>query len=377
MDRTALRGLTSLPARPTLVFILAVVGTAATIVVVPLHTPEAGAAVASRPLRARLRAGRAAPAPLEGIAGSSLVQTRVALRADVAPLLEDPSEQSETETAGRWEAPASPVEVRGVGVDKGSPQAGGAEGRSVAGATSETPIDATLWVRVGEAAGNFLQHPVFLVRRYAFGHGQQVGSQQGNADPVVRARHYKFGRSLGEAYWSALPTLVIWILLTLLVAYYYEPIKAKLWAMPSDNLEHTRDQVVGHFRYGPFSCFGDPFICFFTVFCAPIRWADTVHMAGTFFNFWPSLGIMLCLMMLNIPTFGALFGLVLIAIEVYCRQKFRDKFKMDRNNCSSIVADCLMYIFCPLCAICQEARHVEEAHAVGWEAGNLESPAIQ
>lgn len=166
---------------------------------------------------------------------------------------------------------------------------------------------------------------------------------------------------------NLLVTGVLWLALLGLVAAYYDKVKVIPRDLPKDGQEHTIEGVFGSWRYGPFSCFGDPTICLFTMFCSTIRWADTMRMSG-FMTFWGALGIGAGLLFLNLVTLMAAFGLTLVIVQIYYRQKLRELFGMDRNNCGAIVEDFLMYCFCPLCAICQEARHIEEAHSVGHPA---------
>lgn len=174
----------------------------------------------------------------------------------------------------------------------------------------------------------------------------------------------------------------IWSVLSILVAGHNDLLKRKLWAPPVDGLEHTRKAVDGRWKYGPFACLGDPAICAFTVLCAPVRWADTMRMAGLF-GFWFSVGsFVVALLYLHVlavgflrgglpawllMNLGVVSGLVLVLVQVYHRQRLRERFHMERSA-SGFVEDVLLHSFCPLCAICQEARHIEEAHAVGHPA---------
>merc|ERR1719352_1561733 len=85
----------------------------------------------------------------------------------------------------------------------------------------------------------------------------------------------------------------------------------------------------------------------------PIRWADTLRMAGML----PfSLGI-------------ALFGLlqlcppVFIGAAVLYRHKMRQLFNLP-TGCMTICKDCFSYAFCTCCTIVQEARQLEMAFRV-------------
>lgn len=158
-------------------------------------------------------------------------------------------------------------------------------------------------------------------------------------------------------------SMLIYVGLVCLVAFFYVPSRA---GPPDDGLEHTISTTSHRWRYGPFSCLGDTGICCWTCWCAPIRWADTMRMLGLF-SFWGAMAVWLGLALLDALTLGLVFWIALLCVQIFQRQKIRKIFDID-DSASSCVEDCLLYLLCPCCAICQEARQVELARAVGHPA---------
>lgn len=173
--------------------------------------------------------------------------------------------------------------------------------------------------------------------------------------------HWKFAWHLW--LWDAVSAL-IYVVLVCLVACFYVPAKT---GPPNDGLEHTVETASHSWRYGPFSCLGDSRICCWTCFCAPIRWADTMRMLG-FFSFWSALSLWLGLAVLDMLTAGVFFWVALLFIQVSQRRKIRKAFRIDHSGVGSCVEDIVLYLCCPCCAVCQEARQVELARAVGHPA---------
>lgn len=93
------------------------------------------------------------------------------------------------------------------------------------------------------------------------------------------------------------------------------------------------------------------------IFCAPIRWADTLNRAQML-PFWTGLAVMTALFLLVPATFGITMVFV-VSLGVYWRQQLRSLFGYSHHTATSLSQDCLAWTFCCLCAIAQEAREVE------------------
>jgi len=116
----------------------------------------------------------------------------------------------------------------------------------------------------------------------------------------------------------------------------------------------------GDWRFGLLSCCDEPAMSCLACFCAPIRWADTMFMAG-FMQFHVAVLVFVGLVFVN-SCLAGVGSIVLFGMLVYYRQKLRGQFLMPRGSCGSIFCDCCTYCWCMCCAIVQEARQVEEAY---------------
>jgi len=137
--------------------------------------------------------------------------------------------------------------------------------------------------------------------------------------------------------------------------------------------EWKTGQFSGRFKFGIFDCLGDAGIMMASLFCSPLRWADTMRMAG-FMGFWAGVALFLCMEFFSYVTLG-ITAIVTVGICVYYRQKFRAIFAMESGTWNTYCLDILAYCCCPLCAIAQEARHMEEAYEVGHEVTKLGAPS--
>lgn len=131
---------------------------------------------------------------------------------------------------------------------------------------------------------------------------------------------------------------------------------------PGANVHSANLLDQGNFRYGLFDCFSaDRIVCCTALCCPSIRWADTMRMAGIF-SFWT--GVLLFAALLNLATATAgLSSLILLCITTWKRHVIRQLFDMP-TGFGSCALDCMTYFCCACCAIIQEARQMEEAHAV-------------
>jgi len=74
-------------------------------------------------------------------------------------------------------------------------------------------------------------------------------------------------------------------------------------------------------------------------------------------SFWLALLMVTCLFALMPLTYQATWA-IFLCIAVSFRQKLRNNFKLESGG-KTWLFDCASWIFCPCCAIVQEARQVE------------------
>jgi Cys-rich protein (TIGR01571 family) len=154
------------------------------------------------------------------------------------------------------------------------------------------------------------------------------------------------------------------IVIEVAVAAFYNAKKSDSTTPPQDGAEHSIALLQnGEFRYGLFDCLQVPSMTAFAFLCCPVRWADSIRMAG-FLAFWTAAGIMIGLGAASPLTSGLTILLALI-MAVYYRQKLRSEFGMVSGSVKSYAEDIAAYAFCPCLAVVQEARQLEEAYAVG------------
>lgn len=257
--------------------------------------------------------------------------------------------------------------------------------RAVASEEREQPTQRVAESEVRTPSGKrlpaTLNQPDILVKDPPLDNGRAVTQSSVASASISRLMLQFFWREGSEIPRYFL-SFAIWSAFAILVAGHNDLLKRKLWTPPADGLEHTLKAVDGGWKYGPFACLADPAICGFTALCASVRWADTMRMAGLF-DFWCAIGsyviVMLNILLLAIGflhgglpawlvvNLGITLWFVLVVVQVDHRQKLREMFHMERST-RVFVEDYFMHCFCPLCAICQEARHIEEAHAVGHPA---------
>jgi len=168
-----------------------------------------------------------------------------------------------------------------------------------------------------------------------------------------------------DAKWTRMVAFTIaFIIIEIAVAAFYHSKKTDSTTPPEDGSEHSIALLQkNEFRYGLFDCLQVPSLTAFSFLCCPVRWADTIHMAG-FMAFWAGASIMIGLGAASPWTSGLTIVLALI-MAVYYRQKLRGEFEMATGTMKSIAEDIATYAFCPCLAVVQEARQLEEAYAVG------------
>lgn len=156
-------------------------------------------------------------------------------------------------------------------------------------------------------------------------------------------------------------SISVWAALTLLLGVYYHHEKLHPPKLDPEGVnvslhDHARlDRR--RWRFGLSEWTKVPTLCLFSFLCAPIRWADTMRMAG-FLNYLAALLLVVGLLVLGCLTLGIGFCF-LVLVCVHYRRRMREKFNIRK---SSYLSDVLAYVFCPVCSIVQEARQMEEAY---------------
>lgn len=157
-------------------------------------------------------------------------------------------------------------------------------------------------------------------------------------------------------------SILLWIVLTLLFAYYYNTKKE----YPSGGGDGSAADLQGAWKYSFFGCFETPSLCLLACCCPAVRWADTLRMGGLL-GFWVGVAVMLVVGIIN-ATAGMLLALIMAGVGAFYRQKIRLMFGIEQATCETFSLDLLAYCCCPVLAIVQEARTMEEAYATGSEA---------
>jgi len=174
-----------------------------------------------------------------------------------------------------------------------------------------------------------------------------------------------FGREshVSQYFVKGFISVLVWAALTMMIGCFYHHEKQHPPKMDPEGVNvslHDRERLDRQrWRFGLFECAEVPSLCLFSLFCAPIRWADTMRMAG-FMNFFSALALVVGLTVLGSLTLGVGF-LFLLGACVRFRHHMRKQFDI-RSGLCGVYTDVLAYIFCPLCSIVQEARQVEEAY---------------
>lgn len=167
---------------------------------------------------------------------------------------------------------------------------------------------------------------------------------------------YKVGHKLGkfyndEGYRHVILNLVLYLCGVFLAMGLYF-----MW------FQHREVVKQEEFRYGLCECMGDSRVCLCGLCCPIIRWADTVsEEKGGFLDFNSAFIMMLALgAFLLCPLTGLVGWIAIVMLGVYYRQKIRDKYGLENNTTASYIEDFMTWCCCSCCALCQEARQVDE-----------------
>lgn len=160
-------------------------------------------------------------------------------------------------------------------------------------------------------------------------------------------------------------SVLLWAALTLLLGLYYHQEKLHPPKLDPEGVNvslHDRERLDRQrWRFGLHECADVPSLCVFSFLCAPVRWADTMRMAG-FMDFFPALALVVGMTVFGYFTLGLGF-IALGAVCVHFRQRMREKFDVRSHSLSTTYkSDVLAFLFCPWCSIVQEARQIEEAY---------------
>eukprot|EP00746_Dinoflagellata_sp_MGD_P091950 gnl/MRDRNA2_/MRDRNA2_36409_c0_seq1.p1 gnl/MRDRNA2_/MRDRNA2_36409_c0~~gnl/MRDRNA2_/MRDRNA2_36409_c0_seq1.p1 ORF type:complete len:502 (-),score=95.73 gnl/MRDRNA2_/MRDRNA2_36409_c0_seq1:41-1384(-) len=148
------------------------------------------------------------------------------------------------------------------------------------------------------------------------------------------------------------------------MTFLYQTLKKDSTAAPYDGGVHNVEMMQrGDFRYSVFDVLKAPALTIFSFICCPVRWADTMRMAG-FLALWTGALIMIAFGAASTLTSGYSMGFALVMAAIY-RQRLRKEFQITSGTLQTIGEDLALYMFCPCLAVVQEARQMEEAYAVG------------
>lgn len=161
---------------------------------------------------------------------------------------------------------------------------------------------------------------------------------------------------------DVLADFVSGIIMLVIVAAFYKYYYKQLPAVD----EKSKGMVLEEWTSGPFECTADLPTCFWACCCTPIRWADTISMAGLL-QFWWAFAIFTLLLLFPLPI--PVIHLLPFLVATFYRQKLRELFKMPGyGEAQTVCGDCVLMTCCLPCAVAQEARHIETAAKAGHEA---------
>jgi Cys-rich protein (TIGR01571 family) len=179
----------------------------------------------------------------------------------------------------------------------------------------------------------------------------------------------------GQYFGQMIGTWVSWI--SVVLVFYacgcyrdrFLPIVPK--ASPADNIN---TDLVDMFDNGHWRCTQDSNICICSFFCPALRWADTTELAGFpqtwgccwgfyqepgFWKFWAAFFAFQAIVLLDLVGNGSAFGIFSALLLLYFRSQLREKLGIDRTCCSYFTDFCYV-MWCPCCAIAQEANIVQK-----------------
>lgn len=164
----------------------------------------------------------------------------------------------------------------------------------------------------------------------------------------------------GGSSLSSLLYFVIYAVIVCLFAHWYRNMDGKSHFLPDASAQALVNKIgqpgQDTFEYPLFQCFNEPSLCLLSCCCAPVRWADTMDMAGLM-SFVAGVAAFLVLYGLDFVSLPGSF--ILACLCAFKRQKLRERFSITSCTCGTILEDFCTYLWCGPCAIVQEARQIE------------------
>jgi len=201
-----------------------------------------------------------------------------------------------------------------------------------------------------------------LLRRL---HASVTAFQGGSPDEValIAQDPEQDGPSTGQVFSS----LLLWSLLSGLVAYFYSIRKEKPGSVDAEK-PNEGVEVFQEWKHGLFACHEDTEVTICALCCPGIRWAMTLSYVPGMLSFWVAFFIYICVELLGGLTAGTIGWVCLALLCTAYRQELRQKFNMEQQGGMTYITDAMTYLCCTCCAIAQEARHVEDALKSGHPA---------
>lgn len=181
-------------------------------------------------------------------------------------------------------------------------------------------------------------------------HGMFNATQEGlaNLSNGIANRSWKT-----KAMWACVSWAIYLVLALLIWTVCYPPPPVPS-AAPGDIEDAKKTLEVGHF-----ACLQSPEICICACFCPGLRWADTMNLIG-FMKITMGLSVVFTCSLLNgLTGYGNyMVGPFTVLLALYYRHQLRAALGANAFTCGTCCIDALYLIFCPMCAIAQEARAV-------------------
>lgn len=165
-------------------------------------------------------------------------------------------------------------------------------------------------------------------------------------------------QSLMKSFWQKIAGIAVYLVQIFIVAILYMQFckQSNIPKLPESQVR-TEEFQFGAFDASDFM--RDCQMCLCALCCPWVRWADTASAPHvSFLTFFPALFITALLASAGAITFGLSIPILLLVV-VIGRQRIREAYGLPSGTCGELAGDCLLWIFCPCCAIVQEARQVE------------------
>jgi len=164
----------------------------------------------------------------------------------------------------------------------------------------------------------------------------------------------------GQRLLFALTSWAIYVVFAMMIWYCCYPAPPVPVANSTDIEEPSETFNNGHFQ-----CLKNSGICLCACLCPGLRWADTMSLVGFLKISTALTAAFFCAFLNGFAETTAVFGPFTVALALYYRHKLREEFALDAWTCKTCVIDAVYLIFCPWCALAQEARVVTHAAMKG------------